>query len=116
MTGLWQYLILQVTSSGLIFPRVPTGWAYMLNRLGSEGWELVAILPVSRGGARTDRIVATFKRPQLEEEALQPSEKKGWLGRMFLGKQDKIIQDFEKQLEAYEGGRSLLINLEGDLG
>jgi len=34
-----------------------------MNRLGSQGWELVAAFDTSRGGGGTRDVIAIFKRP-----------------------------------------------------
>ena len=34
-----------------------------MNRLGSEGWELVSAFDTNRGGGETRDVIAVFKRP-----------------------------------------------------
>jgi hypothetical protein len=34
-----------------------------MNRLGSQGWELVSAFDTSRGGGGTRDVIAVFKRP-----------------------------------------------------
>jgi hypothetical protein len=57
----WEYKIINIRSENY---RLDPAAATEMNRLGSEGWELVSITSVNFKTGATDNIAMTFKRPQ----------------------------------------------------
>ncbi len=57
----WEYRIINIRSENY---RLDPHAAEEMNRLGDEGWELVAITSVNFKTGATDNIAMVFKRPQ----------------------------------------------------
>ena len=60
----WEYRVAQINVSGFFGPDIDIDQlgAY-LNVVGSDGWELVSMVDVSRGNGSTSEIIVTLKRP-----------------------------------------------------
>jgi selenocysteine lyase/cysteine desulfurase len=56
----WEYKIINVRSEHY---RLDPNAVTELNRLGSEGWELVSVTSVNFKTGATDNIAMVFKRP-----------------------------------------------------
>jgi len=57
----WEYRIINIRSENY---RLDPNAATELDRLGEEGWELVAITSVNFKTGATDNIAMVFKRPK----------------------------------------------------
>lgn len=60
----WEYKTLKLDVHGFFAPKVdPSVISAELNKLGGEGWELVAAFDTNWGQGATASVVAIFKRP-----------------------------------------------------
>ena len=59
-TSQWEYKIINIRSEHY---RLDPNAVSELNRLGSEGWELVSVTSVNFKTGATDNIARVFKRP-----------------------------------------------------
>jgi len=57
----WEYKIINIRSENY---RLDPNAAEQMNRMGTEGWELVSITSVNFKSGATDNIAMVFKRPQ----------------------------------------------------
>lgn len=62
----WEYQTIAVPfSGGWEAPSLnPGDFDTLLNRLGSEGWELVSVFTTAQENGRSGEAVAVFKRPK----------------------------------------------------
>lgn len=56
----WEYKIINIRSENY---RLDPNAAPQLDRLGSDGWELVSVTSVNFKSGATDNIAMVFKRP-----------------------------------------------------
>jgi hypothetical protein len=59
----WDYLELKVMTGGVHTPRIEA--QKQIAALGDKGWELVAVVPVARGGGMVEQVFFYFKRPRV---------------------------------------------------
>lgn len=59
----WQYKVVKVSMGGMVDPNIDKVDDRWLNQYGDEGWELVAAVPMNRGGGLTVAEYFIFKRP-----------------------------------------------------
>ncbi|MBA3945637.1 MAG: DUF4177 domain-containing protein [Herpetosiphonaceae bacterium] len=62
-TPRWEYRVASLDVSGFFGPHVQLDDIdTYLNQAGNEGWELVAVTPVTRGEGTTSQLLITLKR------------------------------------------------------
>ena len=59
---MWEYKIVKIEAKGILFPNVDSLDERELNSLGRQGWELVQIVDMTKGGGRTSAMYMYFKR------------------------------------------------------
>lgn len=62
----WEYKAIKLDAAGFWLSQGHVDEAALetvMNRLGSDGWELVSAFDTSRGGGGTRDVIAVFKRP-----------------------------------------------------
>ena len=80
----WRYKVVREETGGIVVPNLDDlmDGAYpdpenervlSLHSLGQQGWELVAAIPMIRGGGMTEAIYLIFKQP-VEDEPIQIHE------------------------------------------
>lgn len=62
----WEYKVINIRSENY---RLDPNCAVELNRLGADGWELLAITSVNFKTGATDNIAMVFKRPRRDSVA-----------------------------------------------
>ena len=58
----WEYQQRDVPTHGILSVTIPEEWLDELNRLGSEGWELIRAVPLAVGAGTTERVIFVLKR------------------------------------------------------
>lgn len=58
----WEYKVEKVSIGGMIDPNIDKVDARWLNPFGTQGWELVTVIPMNRGGGLTVAAYFVFKR------------------------------------------------------
>lgn len=61
----WDYLVMKMDIDGFFGPQLDIDElrAY-LDNAGEDGWELISVLPITRGEGRTANLVGILKRPR----------------------------------------------------
>jgi hypothetical protein len=61
----WEYKAIKLDAAGWVSQGQVNEAALEaeMNRLGSQGWELVSAFDTNRGGGGTRDVIAVFKRP-----------------------------------------------------
>jgi hypothetical protein len=62
----WEYKAIKLDAEGFWISQGHVNEAALeaeMNRLGSQGWELVSAFDTNRGGGGTRDVIAVFKRP-----------------------------------------------------
>ena len=59
----WEYRLDKVSVGGMQVPNIDSVTSASLNAIGKQGWELVGVLPMARGGGMTQQVYLMFKRP-----------------------------------------------------
>jgi hypothetical protein len=62
----WEYKAIKLDAAGVWLSQGHVDEAALeavMNRLGSDGWELVSAFDTSRGGGGTRDVIAILKRP-----------------------------------------------------
>lgn len=62
----WEYKVIKLDAAGPWINQGKVDEAVLeteMNRLGSQGWELVSAFDTNRGGGSTRDVIAVFKRP-----------------------------------------------------
>lgn len=59
----WEYKTIKISAKGLLGGKFDeTEFDRMMNELGAQGWELVAVFDTNQGHGATRDVVAVFKR------------------------------------------------------
>ena len=61
----WEYKVIQLDAAGTWMSQGQVDAAALemeMNRLGSQGWEIVSAFDTNRGGGGTKEVIAIFKR------------------------------------------------------
>ena len=58
----WEYYIDKVKPSGMVVPNLDHITVEALNMRGKNGWELLQIVPLSRGGGRIEQVYFYWRR------------------------------------------------------
>ena len=68
LTLMWEYRAIKLEATGFWVQGHIDEAALEseMNRLGSQGWELVSCFDINRGGGGTRDVIAVFKRPNGE--------------------------------------------------
>lgn len=61
----WEYRTIKVETKGMLGGILDTAaFDGTLNRLGSEGWELIAAFDTNQSSGASREVIAIFKRPR----------------------------------------------------
>jgi esterase/lipase len=59
----WEYRVMLMAVGGFLGPNVDVDQlGQYLNQAGEDGWELMSVVPITRGRGETSELMGVFKR------------------------------------------------------
>jgi hypothetical protein len=59
----WEYRVMLMAVGGFLAPNVDVDQlGQYLNEAGEDGWELMSVVPITRGRGETSELMGVFKR------------------------------------------------------